>query len=68
MEEKFGENCLAQCDVVDFTFACIAGVDAIQNCLDFIKLNPDKKAIVVTTDIAKYDLNSGGEYTQELVL
>jgi hydroxymethylglutaryl-CoA synthase len=45
-----------------FTFACIAGVDAIQNCLDFIKLNPDKKAIVVTTDIAKYDLNSGGEY------
>lgn len=64
MEEKFGENSLAQCDVVDFTFACIAGVDAIQNCLDFIKLNPDKKAIVVTTDIAKYDLNSGGEYTQ----
>jgi hydroxymethylglutaryl-CoA synthase len=40
MEEKFGENCLAQCDVV--AFACIAGVDAIQNCLDFIKLNPDK--------------------------
>jgi hydroxymethylglutaryl-CoA synthase len=64
MEEKFGENSLAECDVVDFTFACIAGVDAIQNCLDFIKLNPDKKAIVVTTDIAKYDLNSGGEYTQ----
>jgi hydroxymethylglutaryl-CoA synthase len=33
MEEKFGENCLAQCDVVDFTFAH-CGVDAIQNCLD----------------------------------
>jgi hydroxymethylglutaryl-CoA synthase len=49
--------------VVD-TFACIAGVDAIQNCLDFIKLNPDKKAIVVTTDIAKYDLNSGVVSTQ----
>ena len=64
MEQKFGENTLAECDVVDFTFACIGGVDALQNCLDFIKLNPTKKAIVVTTDFAKYDLNSGGEYTQ----
>ncbi|MFL9829866.1 hydroxymethylglutaryl-CoA synthase [Flavobacterium sp. ST-87] len=64
MEQKFGENTLAGCDVVDFTFACIGGVDAMQNCLDFIKLNPDKKAIVVTTDFAKYDLNSTGEYTQ----
>lgn len=36
----------------------------MQNCLDFIRLNPNKKAIVVTTDIAKYDLNSTGEYTQ----
>ncbi|MFA9189364.1 hydroxymethylglutaryl-CoA synthase [Flavobacterium sp. FBOR7N2.3] len=64
MEQKFGENTLGECDVVDFTFACIGGVDAMQNCLDFIRLNPDKKAIVVTTDIAKYDLNSTGEYTQ----
>lgn len=64
MEQKFGENRLAECDVVDFTFACIGGVDAMQNCIDFVKLNPNKKAIVVTTDIAKYDLNSTGEYTQ----
>ncbi|MFV8324552.1 hydroxymethylglutaryl-CoA synthase family protein [Flavobacterium sp. ZS1P14] len=64
MEQKFGENTLSECDVVDFTFACIGGVDALQNCIDFIKLNPTKKAIVVTTDFAKYDLNSTGEYTQ----
>lgn len=64
MEEKFGEGSLSECDAVDFTFACIGGVDALQNCLDFIRLNPNKKAIVVTTDIAKYDLNSTGEYTQ----
>ncbi|WP_281227549.1 hydroxymethylglutaryl-CoA synthase family protein [Flavobacterium aquiphilum] len=64
MEQKFGENTLSECDVVDFTFACIGGVDALQNCLDFVKLNPTKKAIVVTTDFAKYDLNSTGEYTQ----
>ncbi len=64
MEQKFGENSLSQCDVVDFTFACIGGVDALQNCIDFVTLNPTKKAIVVTTDFAKYDLNSTGEYTQ----
>ena len=64
MEQKFGEGILAECDVVDFTFACIGGVDALQNCLDFVRLNPAKKAIVVTTDFAKYDLNSTGEYTQ----
>ncbi|MFV8465989.1 hydroxymethylglutaryl-CoA synthase family protein [Flavobacterium sp. LB1P62] len=64
MEQKFGENTLSECDVVDFTFACIGGVDALQNCIDFVKLNPAKKAIVVTTDFAKYDLNSTGEYTQ----
>lgn len=64
MEQKFGEDILSECDVVDFTFACIGGVDALQNCIDFIKLNPTKKAIVVTTDFAKYDLNSTGEYTQ----
>ena len=64
MEQKFGLDALAECDVVDFTFACIGGVDALQNCIDFIRLNPAKKAIVVTTDIAKYDLNSTGEYTQ----
>jgi hydroxymethylglutaryl-CoA synthase len=64
MEQKFGEGSFAECDVVDFTFACIGGVDALQNCLDFVRLNPAKKAIVVTTDFAKYDLNSTGEYTQ----
>lgn len=63
-EQKFGENSLLHCDVVDFTFACIGAVDALQNCLDFIRLNPGKKAIVVAADIAKYDLESTGEYTQ----
>ena len=64
MEQKFGDNKLEHCDVVDFTFACIGGVDALQNCVDFIKIHPTKKAVIVTTDFAKYDLNSTGEYTQ----
>ncbi len=64
MEQQYGEGSFSHCDVTDMTFACIGGVDALQNCLDFVRLNPDKKAIVVTTDVAKYDLESTGEYTQ----
>lgn len=64
MEQLYGEGSFSNCDTVDFTFACIGGVDALQNCLDYIKLNPEKKAVVITSDIAKYDLESPGEYTQ----
>ena len=64
LESQLGAGKLSHCDVVDMTFACIGGVDALQNCLDYIKLNPNEKAIVVTTDVAKYDLESSGEYTQ----
>jgi len=63
-ESIFEPGSLENCDVVDLTFACIGGVDALQNSLDYIRVNPGKKAIVVTTDIAKYDLASSGEYTQ----
>lgn len=64
MEQQFGEDSFSNCDAVDFTFACIGGIDALQNCIDFVKLNPEKKAIVISSDIAKYDLDSTGEYTQ----
>lgn len=64
LEQQLGEASFRNCDVVDMTFACIGAVDALQVNLDFIRLNPSKKAIVVATDNAKYDLNSTGEYTQ----
>lgn len=64
LEQIFGTRSFKNCDVVDLTFACIGAVDALQNCLDFIRLNPTKKAIVIASDNAKYDLNSSGEYTQ----
>ena len=64
VEQKVGANSFQNCDVVDFTFACIGAVDALQNCVDYVRLNPTKKAIVISTDNAKYDLNSTGEYTQ----
>lgn len=64
MEQKYGHNSFLHTDAVDLTFACIGAVDALQNCIDFVRLNPDKKAVVIASDIAKYDLESSGEYTQ----
>lgn len=64
VEQVLGHRCFKNCDVVDMTFACIGGVDAFQSCLDYVKLNPEKKAIVIASDYAKYELGSTGEYTQ----
>jgi hydroxymethylglutaryl-CoA synthase len=64
LEQQFGDGTLRNCDTLDMTFACIGAVDALQTTLDFIRLNPTKKAIIIATDNAKYDLNSTGEYTQ----
>ncbi|MGN7705745.1 hydroxymethylglutaryl-CoA synthase family protein [Chryseobacterium sp. JV274] len=64
LEEKFGARCFRNCDVLDMTFACVGGVDALHNALDFVRVNPDKKAVVIASDYAKYELASSGEYTQ----
>lgn len=64
IEKKYGANSTQHCDVVDLTFACIGAVDAMQTCLDYVRLRPDKKCIVIASDVAKYDLSSVGEYTQ----
>ena len=64
LEKDFGARCFKNCDVVDMTFACVGAVDALQNCLDFCRANPDKKAVVIASDYAKYELESSGEYTQ----
>jgi hydroxymethylglutaryl-CoA synthase len=64
LEQKLGIGSFNHCDTLDMTFACIGAVDALQTNLDYIRLNPSKKTIVVATDNAKYDLNSTGEYTQ----
>ncbi|ASK30196.1 hydroxymethylglutaryl-CoA synthase [Chryseobacterium sp. T16E-39] len=64
LEIKYGERCFKNCDVVDMTFACVGAVDALHNSLDFVRVNPDKKAIVIASDYAKYELASSGEYTQ----
>ena len=64
LEANYGPRSLRRCDVVDMTFACIAATDALQNCMDWVRANPGQKAIVIASDIAKYELASTGEYTQ----
>lgn len=44
--------------------ACYAGTAALTIAKNHVALHPDKKVLVVATDIAKYGLNSGGEPTQ----
>jgi hydroxymethylglutaryl-CoA synthase len=61
---EYGPDCFLHCDVVDLTFACIGAVDALQNTLDWVKGDSARVGIVVSGDIAKYELGSGGEYTQ----
>lgn len=64
LAEKFGPRCFKNCDVVDLTFACIGAVDALHNSLDWIRSGENRQAIVIASDLAKYELNSTGEYTQ----
>lgn len=64
LAKQFGERPFRHTDVVDMTFACVGGVDAMHNSIDYVRVNPDKKAIVIAADYAKYGLESTGEYTQ----
>ncbi len=64
LETEYGPRSFKHCDVVDLTFACVGAVDAMHNCLDWVRANPTRKAIVIASDIAKYELGSSGEYTQ----
>ena len=63
-EDQYGERCFKNCDIVDLTFACAGAVDSLQNCCDWVRNGEDRQAIVIASDIAKYDLDSSGEYTQ----
>ena len=61
---KWGDRAFRNCDVVDLTFACVGAVDAMHNCIDWVKAGQGRKAVVIASDLSKYELNSTGEYTQ----
>ncbi len=64
LEGKFGKRAFKNCDVLDMTFACVGGVDALLSCKDWIAAGDNRQALVIAADLAKYDLASTGEYTQ----
>ncbi len=52
------------CRVVELKQACYAGCAGLQLGLSMIHQHPDKKVLVIATDIARYGLNTPGEPTQ----
>lgn len=52
------------CRVVEVKQACYSGVCALQLALPYIRQHPDKKVLLLTSDIARYGLNTPGEPTQ----
>lgn len=65
-QRQRGQNPISRnCEVQEVKHACLGGVYAMKNALRFLALEPlDSVAIVVSADIAKYDLGSSGEPTQ----
>ena len=49
---------------VELKQACYAATAGLQMAKGHIALNPERKALVIATDIARYGLNTGGEVTQ----
>lgn len=64
LAESYGSRSFKNCDILDMTFACVGGVDAMHNSIDWVKQGANRKAVVIASDLSKYELNSTGEYTQ----
>lgn len=53
-----------RCRIVELKQACYAGTAAIQLAMPYLRENPDKKILVIASDIARYGLNTPGESSQ----
>lgn len=53
-----------RCRTVELKQACYGGTAGIQLAIGFVARNPTKKALVIASDIARYELGSPGEATQ----
>lgn len=52
------------CRVVEMKQACYSGTCALQLALGYLHQFPDQKVLLVTSDIARYGLNTPGESSQ----
>ncbi len=76
LERVYGSGSFQECSTVEFKSACIGTTIALENVTDWLRAKDDhdpgegagrrggRVGIVVATDIARYELNSPGEYTQ----
>jgi hydroxymethylglutaryl-CoA synthase len=54
----------SRCRVVELKQACYSGTAGLQMAIAFVARNPAKKALVIASDVARYELGSPGEATQ----
>lgn len=54
----------SSCRAVELKEACYAGTAGLQLAAAWVAQHPDKRALVVASDIARYELRSPGEPTQ----
>ena len=66
LEQVYGNDSFEHCGGIECKFACVSGSYALYDNSNWIRAGEaeGKSAIVVVSDIAKYDLGSSGEYTQ----
>lgn len=66
LEQVYGEGSFEHCGGIECKFACVSGSYALYDNTNWIRAGEaeDKHAIVIVSDIAKYDLGSSGEMTQ----
>ncbi|MBT8042917.1 MAG: hydroxymethylglutaryl-CoA synthase, partial [Pontiella sp.] len=53
-----------RCRTLELKQACYSGTAGIQLAIGFVARNPTKKALVIASDVARYELGSPGEATQ----
>ncbi|CUI60591.1 hydroxymethylglutaryl-CoA synthase [Cognatishimia activa] len=54
----------ANCRNVELKQACYSATPALQMACSYVARKPDRKVLVIASDVARYDLDSSGEATQ----
>lgn len=53
-----------QCRNVELKQACYSATAALQMACGYVARKPDRKVLIIASDVARYDLDSSGEATQ----
>ena len=66
LEQVYGQGAFEHCGGVETKFACVSGSYALYDNTNWIRAGEaeGKHALVVVSDIAKYDMGTSGEMTQ----